>query len=172
MEVIKYKQVNRLRRRWFIIVYFTLLAAFAVYTFSNDAIINFINHFHSIIIGLLAGIIFLSPLLLMTKLTSYDVTLKLNDEGIRILDNNKEIIFNYLEISKMYLNRHRPNELELWNVKNTLLYVVWPSNNGDVIEDLISLLVKRINFYKEKKAVKTRGAHYDSITYIRMKDLK
>ncbi len=168
MQIIKYKQTDSLKRRWFIIIYFTLLVTLAIFAFTNDAILDFINSFQTgTFIGLLAGIIFISPLLLITKLTSHDATIELDEKQLKVSEKGKDVIVRYTDIETMYMHRKRLNVLELMDSRRTLLYTFWPCNNGDVIEELINFLSKEISFKKAKKVVKFRGAHYDSVTFIR-----
>lgn len=165
---IEFRQTNNSKLKLLAIVYISLLLAFLLYaTFGTHAIVNLINSLDYTVVGLLGGVLFIAPLLIMIPFTSYHIAVTFDDEKIVVQDKKKEVIIRYSSIDKMYLNRKRLCELELLNFHSKPLYSFRAVNDGMAIEKIATILTKQIIFRKTATQVKRRIGTYPFITYKR-----
>jgi len=169
MKAIEFKQTNRFKLKLFATVYFTLLLAFTIYAiFGTIAIVDFINSFRfGKFVGILGGLLFLSPLMLLSRLTTHKLSLTFDDEKVRVQEKSKEFFICYSDINEMNLNRHRLNELELFNRQQVLLFTFRSASNGNVLEELISFFTQKIAFQKTVKQRKVVGGYINSVSFKR-----
>lgn len=171
MKKVELKQTDSVRLRIFALVYFLLLLGLLVYAIldSSYGFVNFINSLGYELAAILFGVVFISPLLLLNKLTTYKLCIVFEDELLRIYRGNdkKATTVRYASIDRMFLNRKRLNELELLNFHSKLLYSFRSLNNGDAIEELVKILTQNITFSKTTQQVKKRVGRYNFITFKR-----
>ena len=166
---LEFKQTDSSRLKLLGITYFVLLMAFLLYaTLGTHAIVNFINSLDYAVVGILSGVIFIGPLLLMLPFTAYRMVVVFDDEKIRVQSKrSKDTIIHYSSINKIYLNRKRLCELELFSVYSKPLYTFRSVNNGMAIEKIVTILTKKITFSKATTQTKRKGGTYPFITYTR-----
>ena len=166
---ITFKQTDNCKLKLLAIAYFALLVGFVLYaTFGTYAIVNFINSLDYTVAGLLGGIVFIGPLLLMIPFTSYHITVVFDSEKLRVQKKNgRDVTIRYANIATMYLNRKRLCELELLNSYAKPLYSFRSVNNGMAIEEIVTILTKEIAFSKTTTQIKRKLGVYPFITYKR-----
>ncbi len=167
MSSFTFKQINPLRGCVFIVVYISLMFALLFGIFGFENVLNFINSFQSgKFIGLLAGIIFIVPLLFIAKSIYPSVEIVIDETTLSIKQNRTIKSIPLSEITGMALNKTRLNALDLYDNKNRLLFQFRPYNDDKTIKRVIGILSQSISFRKtvESKTAMT-GGKYDIIIY-------
>lgn len=118
-------------------------------------------------IGLLVGIAFLAPLIIMIQFIHPKITIEVNSESIVKKDKNANTEkISISSISKMQVNIQKINELRLFDKDEKLLLSLTPFQRADIISKIVDEILKHKAFNKDVKIEKQFGNNIEKTTYI------
>ena len=166
-KVIIFKQRSQKKSMWFFVIYCILILIAAIFIGTGKlGILDFINSHSTKLVGIIAGIVCIVPVIPIIKLTKRDIKISISSDTIEIQDK-KRLEIPISEIEKLVLNEPRVNTLNIYS-KNKLLYCFDTGNGEESIMEIVDAICHLATFETTKRKRKIIGGEIDIIEYTKI----
>jgi len=170
MTTIKFQQIKPSRAVVFILIYFTFMLILLFGVFGFNEVVAFVNSFKNTkVIGILGAVLFLVPIVLLSRFIYSNIELVLNDNSITVNTKKEQKVIPFATIEQIWINKTKAGSMDLVNSQNEILCNFRPYNRSEIIGELVKAITAEIVFTKKVEQRKATGGSADIITYSQVK---
>lgn len=170
MKTYHYSEINPVKGILFALVYLGVAAVVTLYISGGiNQLADTLNRSGSAKgIGLLAGIIYILPVLFLIKFIYPKVLITTGENQLTVSrKRSQDISIAYNGITAIALNADKINTLTLYGKANEILLRVRPFNNPHILEEIIKDITAKGVFKQTVEQKKLFKATYEAVTYTR-----
>lgn len=167
MKIYTFRQNPGAKAVIFSIIYFGAVFSICYFFFGGiNGMADKVNNLGAKASGLLIGVVFLAPFIVLLKYTSPKMQVELGQDFLSLKTGSKQQNISFAEIGSMILNDKKLNTLKILDRSGNLISDFSSQTNPDALLE-IAAEISKSGFNKEKSVLKLLGKEFDKITYKR-----